>query len=196
MKKEQKYLPDYIFNGILDVTPEFLASHGIKGVLCDTDNTLALDNRSDIIPEAAEWIKIMNEAGIKVCLMSNSFYLRNRSVINALGLKYWHTRCHKPKGKYYNLLPEQMGLKKSEVCMLGDQMKTDIAGANNADIVSLYVMPYAFETNFFTKFVFRKRRKWERDYFRIYNNLHSTQFDFPEAIKSGMKKEDAESCVY
>ena len=87
MLKDQLYLPDVIFNSILEVTPEFLREHGIKGVLCDTDNTLALDNRKDIIPEAAEWVKIMNEAGIKICIMSNSFRVRNMPVVRALGIK-------------------------------------------------------------------------------------------------------------
>ena len=75
MLKDELYLPDYIFNSILDVTPEFLAEHGSKGLLCDTDNTLAYDNRKDIIPEAAEWIKQMREAGIKIAIMSNAFLI-------------------------------------------------------------------------------------------------------------------------
>ena len=158
MLKDQLYLPDVIFNSILEVTPEFLREHGIKGVLCDTDNTLALDNRKDIIPEAAEWVKIMNEAGIKICIMSNSFRVRNMPVVRALGIKYYKTRSHKPHQWYYEPLTEKMGLKHGEVAFLGDQMKTDMVGANRADILSMYVMPYKFETNPFYKDIFRKRR--------------------------------------
>lgn len=196
MNKEQLYLPDYIFNSILDVTPEFLKEHGIKGLLCDTDNTLAYDNRKDIIPEAEQWLKIMNEAGIKICIMSNAFLVRNWPVIKKLNIKYYKTRSHKPRQWYYEPLTAKMGLKHGEVAFLGDQMKTDIVGANKADILSLYVMPYAFETNPFYKNIFKKRRAIERKYFKIYNELHGTQFDFPECIKAEMHKEDIEECVF
>ena len=196
MKKEELYMPDYIFNSILDVTPEFLKEHGIKGVLCDTDNTLALDNRKDIIPEAAEWVKIMDEAGIKVCIMSNGFYIRNMPVIKALNIKYYQTRSHKPRQKYYKILPERMGLKQNEVCTLGDQMKTDMVGANRADILALYVMPYAFETNPFYKNIFKTRRAIERKYLKKYNEMHGTQFDFPPQIKAEMREEDLKECIY
>lgn len=196
MIKEELYLPDVIFNSILEITPEYLRSQGIKGVLCDTDNTLAYDNRKDIIPEAAEWVKMMDEAGIKVCVMSNAFLVRNYPVIKALGIKYYQTRSHKPRQIYYEKLTEKMGLKHGEVCMLGDQMKTDIVGANKADILSIYLMPYAFETNPFYKNIFKKRRAIERKYLKMYNELHGTKFDFPPQIKAEMREEDLKECVY
>jgi HAD superfamily phosphatase (TIGR01668 family) len=196
MKKEVPFVPDIIVNSILDVTPELLKSYGIKGVLCDTDNTLAFDNKKDIIPEAEKWVKMMNEAGIKVCIMSNSFLIRNWCVIKALSIKYWHTRSHKPHSRNYYRMPQKMGLKKEEVCMLGDQMRTDIAGANNADMLSVYVMPYAFETNVFYKFHFVRCRAKERQYFKIYNELHATRFDYPQKIKDHMREEDLKECVY
>ena len=196
MLKDELYLPDYIFNSILGVTPEFLAEHGIKGLLCDTDNTLAYDNRKDIIPEAAEWIKQMREAGIKIAIMSNAFLVRNYPVVKALKIEYYQTRSHKPRQWYYEPLTKKMGLKHGEVAFLGDQMKTDIVGANKADILSLYVMPYAFETNPFYKNIFKKRRAIERKYIKMYNELHGTKFDFPEQIKAEMHEEDIKECVY
>ena len=196
MLKDELYLPDIIFNSISEVTPEFLREHGIKGVLCDTDNTLALDNRKDIIPEAAEWVKLMKQEGIKVCVMSNAFLVRNWPVIKALDIEFYQTRSHKPRQWYYEPLTKKMGLKHGEVAFLGDQMKTDIVGANKADILSMYVMPYAFETNPFYKNIFKKRRAVERKIFKIYNELHGTRFDFPEHIKAEMYEEDLQECVY
>ena len=196
MLKEQLYLPDYIFNSILDITPAFLQEHGIKGVLCDTDNTLAYDARKDLIPEAVEWVKIMKEAGIKICIMSNAYLVRNLPVVKALNIEYYKTRSHKPHQWFYEPLTKKMGLKHGEVCFLGDQMKTDIVGANKADILSLYVMPYAFETSPFYKNIFKKRRAKERKFFKIYNELHGTQFDFPEHIKAEMYEEDLKECVF
>ena len=196
MLKEELYLPDVIFNSILEVTPEFLQEHGIKGVLCDTDNTLALDARKDLIPEAVEWVKIMKEAGIKVGIMSNSYRVRNMPIVRALDIKYYHTRSHKPHQWFYEPMTKKMGLKHGEVAFLGDQMKTDMVGANRADILSMYVMPYAFETSPFYRNIFKKRRAKERKIFKIYNELHGTQFDFPEHIKAEMYEEDLQECVY
>ncbi len=196
MLKKEAYLPDYIFGSILDITPEFLKLHGIKGLLCDTDNTLAYDNRKEVLPNAAEWINSMHAAGIKICLMSNSYLVRNMPVIKTLGLKIWNTRSHKPRKFGYKKCCKKLGLDKSEVAMVGDQMKTDISGANNFDILSLYVMPYAFETNPFYKNIFKKRRAVERKYFKMYNSLNGTKFDFPDVIKAEMYEEDLKECVY
>lgn len=80
--------------------------------------------------------------------------------------------------------------------MLGDQMLTDISGANNVDMLSVYVMPYAFETNPFYKNIFKKRRARERKFFKKYNELHGTQVDFPEHIKAEMYPEDIAECIF
>ncbi len=196
MLKGEAYLPDYIFESILDITPAFLKSHGIKGILCDSDNTLAYDNRKEVLPSAADWINSMQAAGIKICLMSNGYLVRNMPVIKKLGLKIWNTRSHKPRKFGYKKCCKKLGLDKSEVAMIGDQMKTDIRGANNFNILSLYVMPFAFETNPFYKNIFKKRRAIERKYFKMYNSLNGTKFDFPDIIKAEMYEEDLKECVY
>ena len=196
MLKEELYLPDHIFNSILDITPAFLKEHGIKGILCDVDNTLAYDNRKLAIPEAVEWLDIMKKADIKICIMSNAFPVRVKPMVKMLGIKYYRSRCHKPRQWFYEPLTAKMGLKHGEVAFLGDQMKTDIVGANTADILSLYVMPYAFETNPFYKNIFKKRRAIERRYIKMYNELHGTKFDFPDCIKAEMHAEDVKECVY
>lgn len=196
MLKDELYIPDCIFNSILEITPAFLKEHGIKGLLCDVDNTLAYDNRKLAIPEAVEWLDIMKKAGIKIGIMSNAFMVRVRPMAKILGIELYQTRSHKPRQWYYEPLTAKMGLKHGEVAFLGDQMKTDIVGANKADILSLYVMPYAFETNPFYKNIFKKRRAVERKYLKKYNALHGTKFDFPECIKAEMYEDDIKECVF
>ena len=196
MKKQDPYMPDYIFNSIMEITPEFLKSIGVKGLLCDCDNTIAYDNRKELLPDSEKWVKLMQDNGIKVCLMSNGFLVRIIPVIRKIKFDCWNTRSHKPYARGFKKCIKKLGLDKSEVAMLGDQMKTDMVGGNNYDIPTLYLMPYAFETNPFYKDIFRKRRAIERKYFKLFNEQNGTKFDFPDVIKADMHKEDLEECVY
>ena len=196
MKKTHAYLPDYIFNNIMEVTPEFLKSIGVKGILVDCDNTIAYDNRKELLPDSKKWVKLMQDNGIKVCLMSNAFLVRVRPVARQIKFDAWTTRSHKPRPIGFKRCIKMLGLEKDQVAILGDQMKTDIVGGNNYDIPTLYLMPYAFETNPFYKNIFKKRRGIERKYFKMYNEQHGTQFDFPDVIKAEMHEEDLKECVY
>ena len=37
-----KFIPDYVFDSIYDITPEILQSHGIHAALIDLDGTMGL----------------------------------------------------------------------------------------------------------------------------------------------------------
>lgn len=189
MRKGKNYMPEYIVESIQDITPGFLKNLGAKGILIDVDNTLAYDNRKDIFPGVPRWVELMKAAGVKIIIMSNSFKVRVSPVAKALDLPYM-TRCHKPAVKSYLKAAQLLGLSPDECIMVGDQMLTDIRGANESGIKSVYVMPVAFETNIFYKNIFKTRRANERKVIMQYNEAHGTEFDLPPQIKAEMRKED------
>ena len=65
-------VPDYMFSGISEITPEFLKSIGVKALLCDIDNTLVTYDDPTPTKEALAFINEMTEAGIKIAFVSNN----------------------------------------------------------------------------------------------------------------------------
>ena len=64
--------PDYMFDTYDCVTPEFLASIGIKALLIDIDNTLAPYEQDEPDGKIREWFDALSAADIKAALISNN----------------------------------------------------------------------------------------------------------------------------
>ena len=54
------------------VTPEFLVQTGIRGLICDIDNTLAPYEEAEPDAAALRWFSALREAGIRVAFVSNN----------------------------------------------------------------------------------------------------------------------------
>ena len=135
---------DYCFRSIVSITPNFLKNRGIKGLILDIDNTLAYDENPVPPENVAKWLELMKENGIKLMIVSNNHDERVRNFAEPLGLDYV-CESLKPSKKGYREAMEKMHLKPDEVAGIGDQLFTDIWGANFSGITSIYVQPMALE---------------------------------------------------
>lgn len=135
---------DFAFRKTVNITPEFLKKNGIQGLILDVDNTLTTDE--NLIPAEGipEWIEKMKKNGIKLVIVSNNHPQRVKPLANALGVK---CVCDsgKPLKRGYDKAMEIMGLYKTRVGAVGDQIFTDIWGANFSGVKSIYVEPMALE---------------------------------------------------
>ena len=85
--------------------------------------------------------------GGKIFLLSNAQRTFTENELNMLGLtKYFDgicissdEECSKPDGHYYQILFDRYGLKKSESVMVGNDYLSDIGGAADFGIDSLYI---------------------------------------------------------
>ena len=66
------FLPDVFVNSIFDITPEYLKERNIKGIITDLDNTLIEWDRPSATPELVQWFKEMEQAGIRIVIVSNN----------------------------------------------------------------------------------------------------------------------------
>ena len=135
---------DHAFRRTLDISPGFLREHGIKGLILDIDNTLAVHD--DPVPAEGieEWADSMKSAGIKLIILSNNHSGRVRSFADRLGVDFV---CDggKPLKRGYTECMKKMGLSAAETAAVGDQLFTDVWGANHAGITMLFVEPIAPE---------------------------------------------------
>lgn len=138
--KIENYMPDFAVEAVYDVTVESLKKHGFKGVLVDLDNTLIAWNNPDGTPEMRQWLHDLQDAGIRVIVVSNNTPKRVKRAVERFGIDYvaWSL---KPFTFGINRALNLFCYDRSEVVMIGDQLMTDIRAAHRAGIRSVLVKP-------------------------------------------------------
>ncbi|MGK0551372.1 YqeG family HAD IIIA-type phosphatase [Enterococcus faecalis] len=134
------FKPTWMVDAIYKITPVQLKKLGIKAVLTDLDNTLIAWNNPDGTEELLTWILEMKNADIPVLVVSNNKASRIERAVAKFDLDYV-SRALKPTSRGFKKAEEKLGLKPAEMVMVGDQLLTDIRGANAAGIRSILVQP-------------------------------------------------------
>jgi HAD superfamily phosphatase (TIGR01668 family) len=155
------FLPTQQVNSIFDIQASQLLEKGIKGIITDLDNTLVEWDRALATPEIVSWFKEMMENGITVTIISNNNEKRVRSFSDPIGIPFVHS-ARKPMGKAFEKALRDMGLKKSEIVVIGDQLLTDILGGNLLGLHTILVIPVSQSDGLLTRF----NRKVERSILR------------------------------
>lgn len=153
----KKFLPNDHVKSIFEITPDYLKSKGIKGIITDLDNTLVAWDQKDATPEIAEWFKTLQQNGIKVTIMSNNSEERVSTFSKPLNIPFI-SKARKPLRKAFNRAKKALNLKDDEIVVIGDQLLTDIFGGNRANLHTILVVPIVQTDGFVTRF----NRKVER----------------------------------
>ncbi|WP_028518747.1 YqeG family HAD IIIA-type phosphatase [Ruminococcus flavefaciens] len=135
---------DFAFRKTVDITPSFLKKHGIKGLILDVDNTLTTHDNPVPAEGITEWLENMKKSGIKLIIVSNNHSDRVRPFADPLGLDFV-SDSGKPLKRGYTAAMKKMGLTPDETAAVGDQLFTDVWGANFAKVKMLYVEPMELE---------------------------------------------------
>lgn len=147
------------FRHTTDITPEFLKKNNIRGLILDLDNTLTTHDNPQPGEGVLEWLQLMKESGIKMMIVSNNHGPRVKPFADMLGLDFV-SEGKKPLTKGFTEAVKLMGLSKKEVAAVGDQIFTDVLGANLFGIKMLYVVPIEHEKTTF----FKVKRKLEKPF--------------------------------
>ncbi len=138
------FLPKYRFKSIYDIDADFLVSLGIKGIVLDIDNTLVFYGEHQPTAENIEWIRAVEARDIKICFVSNGYKERVTEFNEQFGY-YYSYKSGKPRKGGFLKAADALSLKVSEMAVIGDQLFTDILGANNAGMISIMVEPIKLE---------------------------------------------------
>ncbi len=142
---------DYAFRRVTEITSDFLLNNNIKGLLLDLDNTLTTHDNPVAGDGVMEWIDSMKTAGIKLVIVSNNHAPRVKPFADMLGLDFV-CEGKKPLSSGFNRAKERMGIPFSELAVVGDQIFTDILGANLRRVRGIFVYPIEHEKTKFFKF--------------------------------------------
>ena len=157
------FIPDLYLEHINKVTPELLKERGIKGLILDVDNTLTHHDSQEISTEVSEWIELMRQNGIKLMIASNNHEPRITPFAKKVGIKAVPNSA-KPLPIGYLKAKKYFGLSVKEIAVIGDQVYTDILGANLCGMYAIMVRYFEAEHTWF----FRLKRKLEIPVLRHY----------------------------
>ena len=158
---EKYLLPDRQFGSFREVTPEVLAEMGVRGLMCDIDNTLVTYDDPEPTPDVSAWFAALADAGVKVAFISNNEAARVDRFNASLGYPAY-AKAGKPSVKAYEAAAEAMNVPRDACAVLGDQLLTDAWAAHRFGVSALIVPPIKDKTSLF----FRFKRWIEKPYMR------------------------------
>jgi len=150
----KKLLPDYTVANVMCLDKAFYESHGIKAVIFDIDNTLVRHTQLTPTDEVCEYFEFLKKLGIKYAIVSNNTVERVEAFCKNLGVVYYG-KALKPRKKFLKKTIEALGVAAQETCLVGDQIFTDMYGANRMNFLSVMVTAVGEDE---TSFVSFKRR--------------------------------------
>ncbi len=136
-------LPREVLARLELVTPEFLQARGLRGLMLDIDNTL-VPHKEAGDPEALRvWLEPLRAAGIELRLVSNALPDRIARFSQALEVPAVGSgrTAGKPFPAAFRTAIKEMNLLPSQVAMIGDQVFSDVLGANLVGAYPILVRP-------------------------------------------------------
>ena len=79
---------DSVFRRITDIDISFLRQNNIETLLLDVDNTLSTHHGTLLVDGLTDWLKLMQDNGIRLVVVSNSKDWRIKPFAEKIGLPY------------------------------------------------------------------------------------------------------------
>ena len=141
----KKYYPYEYVEDVFSIDYKKIFNKGYKGIIFDLDNTL-VPHGNDSTEEINNLFKQIQDIGLKTFILSDNGKKRiDRFLENITNCSYIDN-AGKPNPENYYKAIKEMNLKKNEVVYIGDQIFTDILGANNAGIANILVKFIGYKT--------------------------------------------------
>ncbi len=132
--------PKKYYKSVKDITLEFLNENNINGLILDVDNTL-LDYYRNIPDGVQEWIEKLKKEGIKCCILSNTNKKdKVKHIAKILDLPYVYF-AKKPSKSGFLKAKNILQIENKNIAVVGDQIFTDVFGANRCKMYSILVEP-------------------------------------------------------
>lgn len=131
-------LPHAIFPALTDISLEYLRQQDVRLVMLDFDNTIVPYTTDIPTPEMARWLYALRASGLQVCVVSNSKKPRVVEFCRQYGLDCV-THARKPFPNGIRRCLQRYGIPAERSALIGDQIYTDVLGANCAGVCSILV---------------------------------------------------------
>ena len=133
----QKFYPDLYMDSTYRIDFEQLYKDGYRGLIFDIDNTL-VTHGAPADAQAKKLFARLKALGFSCCLLSNNKELRVKTFNDDVQVHYIFN-AHKPSAANYERAMELMHTDRTNTLFIGDQIFTDIYGANRTGIPTILV---------------------------------------------------------
>lgn len=133
------FYPSVWMDSTYDIDFKKLFDEGYRNVIFDIDNTLVMHG-APADERAVKLLKGLMEMGYGVLFLSNNKEPRVKMFNDAIGASYIY-KAGKPSTKGYLNAINKLGGTKENTLFVGDQLFTDVWGANRTGLYSILVKP-------------------------------------------------------
>lgn len=132
--------PKAYLKNVKEIDIKFLKKNEIKALILDVDNTI-LDFDKKLLEGVEEWCENLKKQGIKFCILSNSNKKEKvEMVAEKLQIPYFYFAT-KPFKRGFKKAIQLLKENNKNIAAVGDQIFTDIVGANHIKIFPILVEP-------------------------------------------------------
>ena len=145
--------PRLMVEAVWQLDLEELQRRGLRGLILDLDNTLVNWNRSELRPEVLRWLEEAGRRRIAACIVTNGGQgPRLAAIARAAGASCL-PNAGKPFPRAYRAAMRKLGTGPSTTAVIGDQVFTDMLGANLLGLDTILVQPFSSREFIGTRFV-------------------------------------------
>lgn len=135
----RRFYPKRIADSAYAINYQKLYEEGYRGIIFDIDNTL-VEHGADADQRAIDLIASLKRIGFQVCLISNNKEERVSRFNREIKVKYIYN-AQKPARKNFIKATKIMGTTIETTVFVGDQLFTDVFGANRVGMMTYFVKP-------------------------------------------------------
>ena len=121
--------------------------NGIRALILDIDNTLAPYEEPEPNERVLAWFSALKENGIVAAFVSNNDHERVSRFNREIGIPMY-PKGKKPLKKFMRRAITALGVSPEETAIMGDQIFTDVWGANRAGLYNILVKPLGRDIGF------------------------------------------------
>ena len=138
------FLSTYRENTVYDIDFVKYYNKGYRLLIFDIDNTLVIHDQ-EVTDESKKLIDTLKNIGFKLGILSNNDKNRVEKFAIDIGIDNYIYNADKPNKNNYLKLVDMNVCSINQALYIGDQLLTDIYGANLAGIDSILVKPIGQE---------------------------------------------------
>ena len=135
----QSFYPSVYYKSVYDVNFQDYYDQGFRWIIFDIDNTL-VPHGADADERVEALFVSLKKIGFDTCLTSNNREKRVRRFNKNIHSHYIY-KANKPAKSGYRKAMNKMGTNTSNTIFVGDQLFTDVFGANRMGLYSILVAP-------------------------------------------------------
>lgn len=136
----EPFYPREYRNSTYEIDFESWRKKGYRGIIFDVDNTL-VPHGAPADDRAKALFERLHALGFQSILLSNNKEPRVKSFCEAVVGAHYIYKAGKPKRAGYKQAMQRMGTDVQTTLFVGDQIFTDVWGANRAGIYTILVKP-------------------------------------------------------